>query len=135
MLISIGSVDSWFSLPIFFCGEENVAAAVAGIALILREGICIPMKITEEQLRQLIREEIATEQLKNLHSKHEETVDSKRVLELMAKNKRLMESIKKINSSHELVALLEALIDASGVADKGSVMKALVKVQGHEKKG
>jgi hypothetical protein len=53
----------------------------------------------------------------------------------MAKNKRLMESIKKINSSHELVALLEALIDASGVADKGSVMKALVKVQGHEKKG
>jgi hypothetical protein len=93
------------------------------------------MKITEEQLRQLIREEIATEQLKNLHSQHDETVDSKRVLELMAKNKRLMESIKKINSSHELVALLEALIDASGVTDKGSVMKALVKVQGHEKKG
>ena len=93
------------------------------------------MKITEDQLRQLVREEIATEQLKNLHSKHEQTVDSKRVLTLMAKSKGVMESIKKIDNSRELVALIQALIDASGVADKGSVMKALVKVQGHEKKG
>lgn len=61
MLISIGSVASWFSLPIFFCGEENVATAVAGIALILREGIRIPMKLTEAQLRKIIREEVIRE--------------------------------------------------------------------------
>jgi hypothetical protein len=45
------------------------------------EDIITRMKLTEEQLRSIIREELETEQLKNLHSKHESTVDSKRVLE------------------------------------------------------
>ena len=93
------------------------------------------MKLTEEQLRSIIREELETEQLKNLHSKHEATVDSKRVLEMMAKSKGIMQLIKKIDNTKELASLLEALIDASGVADKSAVLQALTKVQGHEKKG
>lgn len=100
------------------------------------EDIITRMKLSEEQLRAIIREEIATEQgLKNLHSKHQQTVDSKRVLEMMAKSKGVMQTIKKIDNSQELLALLQAIIDASGVADKGSVLKALAKLQGHEKKG
>ena len=93
------------------------------------------MKLTEEQLRSIIREELETEQLKNLHSKHEATVDSKRVLEMMAKSKGIMQLIKKIDNTKELASLLEALIDSSGVVDKAAVLQALTKVQGHEKKG
>jgi len=99
------------------------------------EDIITRMKLTEEQLRSIIREELETEQLKNLHSKHETTVDSKRVLEMMAKSKGIMQLIKKIDNTKELASLLEALIDASGVADKSAVLQALTKVQGHEKKG
>lgn len=96
-----------------------------------------PIQFAEDSLWGFIREEVALqkEQLKNLHSKHEQTVDSKRVLEMMAKSKGVMQSIKKIDNSRELVGLLQAIIDASGVADKGSVLKALTKLQGHEKKG
>lgn len=96
-----------------------------------------PIQLAEDSLWGFIREEVTLqkEQLKNLHSKHEQTVDSKRVLEMMAKSKGVMQSIKKIDNSRELVGLLQAIIDASGVADKGSVLKALTKLQGHEKKG
>jgi hypothetical protein len=46
-----------------------------------------------------------------------------------------MQSIKKIDNPRELVGLLQGIIDAPGVADKSSVLKALATVQGHEKKG
>jgi hypothetical protein len=108
---------------------------VAGIAPTDSKDIITCMKLTEEQLRSIIREELETEQLKNLHSKHEATVDSKRVLEMMAKSKGIMQLIKKIDNTKELASLLEALIDSSGVVDKGAVLQALTKVQGHEKKG
>lgn len=96
-----------------------------------------PIQFAEDSLWGFIREAVALqkEQLKNLHSKHEATVDSKRVLEMMAKSKGVMQSIKKIDNPRELAGLLEALIDASGVADKNAVLQALTKVQGHEKKG
>jgi hypothetical protein len=99
------------------------------------ENIITSMKLTEAHLRAIIQEELETEQLKNLHSKHEATVDSKRVLEMMAQSKGVMQSIKKIDSARELAGLLEAIIDSSGVADKAAVLQALTKVQGHEKKG
>ena len=96
-----------------------------------------PIQFAEDSLWGFIREEVALhkEQLKNLHSKHEATVDTKRGLEMMAKSKGVMRSIKKIDNPRELAGLLEALIDASGVADKNAVLQALTKVQGHEKKG
>lgn len=96
-----------------------------------------PVQFAEDSLWGFIREEVALqkEQLKNLHSKHEATVDTKRVLEMMAKSKGVMRSIKKIDNPRELAGLLEALIDASGVADKNAVLQTLTKVQGHEKKG
>lgn len=96
-----------------------------------------PVQFSEDSLWSYIREEveIQKEQLKNLHSKHEATVDSKRVLEMMAKSKGVMQSIKKIDNARELAGLLEAIIDSSGVPDKNAVLQALTKVQGHEKKG
>lgn len=97
-----------------------------------------PIQFAEDSLWGFIREAVALQKeqgLKNLHSKHQQTVDSKRVLEMMAKSKGVMQSIKKIDNSQELLALLQAIIDASGVADKGSVLKTLTKLQGHEKKG
>jgi hypothetical protein len=124
------------SPPRFFWPEENVVKMGVETAPTVFEGIITRMvKLTEEQLRSIIREELETEQLKNLHSKHEATVDSKRVLEMMAKSKGVMQSIKKIDNARELAGLLEAIIDASSVGDKGAVLKALMKVQGHEKKG
>jgi hypothetical protein len=115
---------------------ELVAGAVAGIArTVSSEIILTDMKLTQAHLRQIIREELSTEQMKNVNSEHEHTADSKRVLEMLSKSKGVMQSIKKIDNPRELVGLLQGIIDAPGVADKSSVLKALATVQGHEKKG
>jgi len=94
-----------------------------------------PIQFAEDSLWGFIREEVALqkEQLKNLGDEHKETVDSKRVLKMMHDHGEIMTSITKINNSLELIALLEAIIDASGVKDKGTILRSLRGVESHEK--
>ena len=96
-----------------------------------------PIQFAEDSLWGFIREEVALqkEQIKNLRSKHKETAGSKKVLRLMGTHKEITAAIKEIDSSLELVALIEAIIDASGVTDKNTILKSLRGVEGHEKMG
>jgi len=95
-----------------------------------------PIQLAEDSLWGFIREEVALhkEQLKNLGDEHKETVDSNHVLKMMHDHGEIMTSITKINNSLELIALLEAIIDASGVKDKGTILRSLRGVESHEKK-
>jgi hypothetical protein len=96
-----------------------------------------PVQFSEDSLWTFIREEVEVqkEQFKNLHSKHKETAASKKVLKLMSTHKEITTAIKEIDSSLELIALIEAIIDASGVTDKKTILKTLRGVEGHERTG
>ena len=86
-----------------------------------------------EDLSNLIREFIS-EDLRNIYSKHEPTADSQHALKIMHDAPGVMEALQKINNPQELAAVLEAIIDACPIIKKDSVLKALNKVQRHEKK-
>lgn len=86
------------------------------------------MDSVEKLLRVLISED-----LKNIYSKHKQTVDSQHVLKMIHDSPGVLDALQKINKPSELAAVLEALIDACPIVRKYDVMKALGSVQRHER--
>jgi len=96
------------------------------------------MKISESRLRQIISEEIAAFQereIVNVHSGHTETAHSKLVVNLIKGNQTLLDALKNIKSQQDLTAVIEAINDLTGVMDRPVMMSSLAKVTSHQKKG
>lgn len=95
-----------------------------------------PVQFSEDSLWNYIREEVRLqkEQLKNMGDEHKETVDSNHLLMLMSKHKELVAAFHKISNSSELLALLEDIIDATGVTDTKVILKSLEMLKKHERK-
>lgn len=91
----------------------------------------ITVKITEEKLRQIIRQELG-EHFRHAVSPHQRTMDSKRVLRAMQTDKTLQRAYQKVDKPRELLGVLEELIDASDLT-REEIMQVLAKLLKHEK--
>lgn len=79
-------------------------------------------------------EDSVDEDMKNIYSKHQPTVDSQKVLRTMHDAPGVMAALTKINNPQELASVIEAIIDACPIVRKDEVLNALRKVEKHEKK-
>lgn len=93
------------------------------------------MKLTESQLRQMIRSEIElSEDMKNVGSKHEDTVSGAVAIRKMHDAPGVLEALSNIHSAKELAHVIEAIIDSVPVVRREEVLRALGTVQRHERK-
>ena len=100
-----------------------------------KKNIALLRRLVAEEIQYLaVRDVSVDEDMKNIYSQHEPTVDSQRVLKMMHNALGVMDSLTKINSPRELAAVIEALIDACPIVRKDEVLGALRKVEKHERK-
>jgi len=90
------------------------------------------MKLTSEQLRTIIEETI-TEDLKNVRGKHEHTIAGTTALRRMHDAPGVLEALSQITDPKELAQVIEAIIDAVPMVNRGDVLGALAKVTRHER--
>lgn len=89
------------------------------------------MKTTEDALRRFVRAHLA-EHFRHGGSPHQHTSDSDRALKAMQGNPALQRAFDAVDKPRELAAILEELIDATGMT-REDIARALTVLMRHER--